>query len=168
MKKIIEHLDKQFILRLVTNDDISALRKLVNEAYKELSDQGLNYTATYQDENETRARIQKGRAFVLEESSKLIATVLLSKLNYFTGRNTAYISQLAVLPEFKEKGIGSLLMDHCESLACEEKYDGVQLDTAQPATHLVNWYLKRGYKIVGEIQWEGKTYDSYIFEKECI
>ena len=56
-------------------------------------------------------------------------------------------------------------MDYCEALAIEEGFEGIQLDTAKPATHLVNWYQKRGYKIVGEKHWDGKTYDSFIFEK---
>lgn len=51
-------------------------------------------------------------------------------------------------------------------LAASENFEGLQLDTAKPALHLVNWYLKRGYKVVGEIHWDGKTYDSYIFEKD--
>jgi hypothetical protein len=38
-------------------------------------------------------------------------------------------------------------MDYCEALALAENFDGIQLDTAKPATHLVNWYQKRGYKL---------------------
>ncbi len=79
--------------------------------------------------------------------------------------NAAYVGQFAVAPDYKKHGYGSLLMDYCETLAQTEKFDGLQLDTAKPATHLVNWYLKRGYVIVGETHWEGKTYDSFIFEK---
>lgn len=162
----IQHLDKQFLLRPVESADIPALRKLVNAAYEELSAMGLNYTATYQDENITKERISKGRAFVLTEDKKIIATILLSQLNYFTHKNTAYISQFAVTPAYKKKGIGTLLMDYCEQLAKEEHFEAIQLDTAIPANHLVKWYLKRGYEIIGEIQWEEKTYKSYIFEKK--
>jgi ribosomal protein S18 acetylase RimI-like enzyme len=152
-------------LRQATQDDIPALRKLVNQAYQELTDLGLNYTAVDQDEEKTRERLNKGRAFVLTAENNLIATVLLSAENHFTEKNTAYVSQFAVAPKFKKSGLGSLLMDHCESLAQLEKFEGVQLDTAKPAKHLVNWYLKRGYQIVGEKHWDGKTYDSFIFEK---
>jgi ribosomal protein S18 acetylase RimI-like enzyme len=152
-------------LRQATQDDIPALRKLVNQAYQELADLGLNYTAVDQDEEKTRERLNKGRAFVLTAENNLIATVLLSAENHFTEKNTAYVSQFAVAPKFKKSGLGSLLMDHCESLAQLEKFEGVQLDTAKPAKHLVNWYLKRGYQIVGEKHWDGKTYDSFIFEK---
>lgn len=109
--------------------------------------------------------IQKGRAFVLERNQEIVATILFSKENYFTNKNTAYVGQFAVAPEYKKNGFGSILMDYCEALALAENFEGIQLDTAKPATHLVNWYLKRGYVVVGETHWEGKTYDSYVFEK---
>lgn len=152
-------------IRIVEDKDIPALRKLVNLAYQELADLGLNYTATYQDEATTRERVSSGRAFVVFKQNQMIATVLFSKKNYFTDQNTAYVGQLAVHPDFKKQGWGDRLMDLCENLAQKENYRGIQLDTAKPAQHLVTWYLKRGYKIVGETHWEGKTYDSWIFEK---
>ncbi|MGZ3791074.1 MAG: GNAT family N-acetyltransferase [Bdellovibrio sp.] len=163
--RTIDYAGNKILLRSSTEADIPALRKLINASYKELSDNGWNYTATYQDEETTRQRISKGRAFVLENDGKIFGTILFSTENHFTGKNTAYLGQFAVDPEHKKNGLGSILMDYCESLAVSEQFDGIQLDTAKPATHLVNWYLKRGYKIVGETHWEGKTYDSFIFEK---
>ena len=154
-----------YILRTATPTDVASLRLLVNLAYKELSDMGLNYTATDQDEEKTLERISKCTAFVLEKNSKLIATILLGTENHITERRTAYISQFAVLPNLKKSGLGTFLMAFCEHKAMTDGYEGVQLDTAIPAKHLVNWYLKQGYRIVGETHWEGKTYTSYIFEK---
>lgn len=145
--------------------DVPELRILVNSAYKELSDMGLNYTATYQDEEKTRERMKEGKTFILREENQIIATILYFKKNEITKRNTAYVGQFAVTPKYKRSGLGSLLMDHCENLALKEGFQAIQLDTAKPATHLVNWYLKRGYEIVGSVQWEGKTYESFIFEK---
>ena len=147
------------------DSDVPDVRVLVNRAYQELADRGLYYTATYQDEATTRERLSKGRAFVLLHESKIIGTALFSVQNHFTHRQTGYISQLAIAPEYKRLGLGSILMDWCEGLATAENFQGVQLDTAKPATHLVTWYQSRGYKIVGETQWEGKTYESWIFEK---
>ncbi len=168
--KIISHniLDSQVFLTLreAQTTDFPAIRVLVNAAYKELADMGLNYTASYQDEETTLRRLSKGRAFVLATNEqKILATILYFKENYFTKKNTAYVGQFGVEPSLKKSGLGTILMNHCEQLAREENYEGIQLDTAKPANHLVNWYIKRGYQIVGETHWEGKTYDSYIFEK---
>ena len=63
------------ILRLAKDSDVSELRSLINSAYKELLEQGLNYTATYQDEEKTRERISTGRAFVLLKKQQIIATI---------------------------------------------------------------------------------------------
>ena len=126
---------------------------------------GLNYTATYQNEAETASRIAKGTAYLLEHKGELVGTVLLKSDNWFTGRHTAYISQLAVTPAMKQRG---LLMDLCEDIARRRGFEAIQLDTAKPAGHLVEWYKRRGYAIVGETQWEGKTYESWIFEKSLV
>lgn len=163
MKAIINNCD--YFLRRASTGDVPALRTLVNSAYKELSDMGLNYTATDQNEEKTLERINKGIAFVLLKESEIVATILFSEENHFTKRHTAYISQFAVNPSLKKSGLGTFLMNYCEDLALQKKYHGVQLDTAIPAKHLVQWYQKRGYDIVGETHWEGKTYRSYIFEK---
>lgn len=141
------------------------IRVLVNSAYKELADMGLNYTATYQDVATTIERMNSGQTFILKKQNQIVATILFNKKNFFTNKNTAYVGQFAVLPNLKRKGLGTYLMDHCEQLAQQQGFEGLQLDTAIPATHLVEMYRKRGYTIVGETHWEGKTYSSYIFEK---
>ncbi|MBY0451695.1 MAG: hypothetical protein K2P92_01585, partial [Bdellovibrionaceae bacterium] len=74
--KMIRHRNQDFLLRLAADTDVPVLRRLVNAAYKELSDRGLNYTATYQDEETTRLRMQKGRVFVLELNGAIVATIL--------------------------------------------------------------------------------------------
>lgn len=165
MRTTVKINHSEYVLRTADNQDVPALRMLVNNSYKELSDLGLNYTATYQDEEKTLERISKGTAYILEKNFEIIATVLLKSENHFTGKRTAYISQFAVKSELKKSGLGTYLMGFCEQKAYADGYEGVQLDTAIPAKHLVTWYLKLGYQIVGETQWEGKTYRSYIFEK---
>lgn len=164
----LNHIGNSFILRWARDDDVAEIRHLVNSAYRELADLGLNYTATYQDEDTTRQRLASGRGLVLQSDNRIIGTALFSLKNYFTSRRSGYVSQLAIHPDWKAKGLGRLLMDACEDLAWENQIFYIQLDTAIPAQHLVEWYLRRGYKVVGEVQWEGKTYRSFIFEKSLV
>jgi ribosomal protein S18 acetylase RimI-like enzyme len=164
MKKVLNPQD--FKIHALSPDDISKITKLVNAAYKELADRGLNYTATYQNDEKTLDRVSKGRCFVLKNlSGEIIGTILITVENYFTNRHTAYLGQFGVLPEYKGAGLGTMLMEYCESVAKSEGFEGIQLDTAIPAKHLVDWYLRRGYQIVGKEQYEGKNYESYVFEK---
>lgn len=163
-------MDKQeniFKIERAQAHEVSNITKLLNLAYKELSDMGLNYTATTQNDDKTKVRISKGRCFVLKDNSEqILGTILMTVENYFTNHNTAYLGQFGVLPEFKKKGLGTMLLNFCENLAAEEGFYGIQLDTAIPAKHLVDWYQRRGYKIVGQEHDENKTYDSYVFEKK--
>ena len=39
------------------------------------------------------------------------------------------------------------------------------LDTAEPATALINWYSRRGYRFIEYAQWHGKRYRSAILEQ---
>jgi hypothetical protein len=39
------------------------------------------------------------------------------------------------------------------------------VDTAEPATHLVAWYARLGYRPVETVQWRGKKYRSVIMSK---
>jgi len=164
--KEFNHNEKTYYLRATTTADVPELRILINAAYKELSDRGLNYTATFQDDKKTYERLQQGQGFaLLNHNHQIIGTILMSRENFLTGKNTAYLGQFAISPDLKKQGLGSLLMDFCEQLAKEQNYEAIQLDTAIPAEHLVKMYQQRGYQIVGEIQWDGKTYLSYMFEK---
>ncbi len=163
--QLITHLQQDYMLRLATDDDVAAIRILVNSAYQELSNMGLNYLAADQDEERTRERMNQGRAFVLLLDEEIVGTILLSVENYFTNLNTAYIGQFAIRPSFKRQGLGSILMTYCEELACKEGFHGVQLCTATSAEHLVEWYLKLGYKQVGITHFEGRNFDSCVLEK---
>jgi GNAT superfamily N-acetyltransferase len=159
--------ESPYLIRLSTDSDVAAVRLLVNQAYKELADMGLNYTATFQDEEKTRQRMNRGRCFLLLDGERIIGTISIHDEDYLKrSKKCAYVAQFGIHPDYKRKKLGSLLMDHVEKLAVDDGYASIQLDTAKPATHLVAWYLKRGYQIIADYKWAGKTYESWIFEKE--
>ena len=158
--------NENFSLRFADDRDIPHIRRLVNEAYQELLQMGLNYTASYQDEDVTRERCRQGRTVVVENrQDDIVGSVVLHQKNYFTERHSAYISQLAIANRYKGIGLGTYLMVWCENLAKREGFHSIQLDTAKPAHHLIKWYKNRNYQAIGSSQWEGKSYESWIFEK---
>jgi predicted N-acetyltransferase YhbS len=161
----IQHGDHKYHLRTAVPGDAPKLRLLLNAAYKELADLGLNYTATYQGETETLEQIENYRVFVLVHDDEIVGTINGRDENWFTGLRSFYLGKFAVRPDLKGTGLGNLLMYYAEEIAAAEGYESIQLDTAKPAAHLVERYLRRGYRIIGETHFEGKTYDSWIFEK---
>jgi GNAT superfamily N-acetyltransferase len=153
-------------MRWATPEDATSVCRVVNAAYKELAEQGLNYTGATQDVEVTRERMQKGRTLLLLVDTDLVGTIHVQDLNRTCARKCAYIGQFGVLPSHRSRGLGRLMMDFIEAIVRDEGYEITQLDTAKPARRLIEMYLRRGYRIISEIQFKGKNYQSWIFEKE--
>lgn len=154
-------------IRLANESDVPALRLLVNAAYRELAEMGLNYTGSYQDEEITRTRMQGRDVYLAFLDGRLVATIS-TVIREQNGRTTLYISQFAVSPDLKRQGIGRFLMGYVERVARQRGIGRLGLDTATTAHHLVQFYSGLGFHVVAEDHWEGKTYRSYIMEKDLV
>jgi len=151
-------------LKNATLADVPALRKLVNEAYMELADMGLNYTGTYQDEEITRRRLEgSSLTYILQEGNELVGTISLS-----VEGEIGYLNQLAVSPRYRGLGLGRQLMQLAEEEARKRGCIMVKLDTAKPAKHLIEFYQSMGYVYDSEVQWSGKTYVSVVLKKVMV
>jgi len=151
--------------RLASDADVPALRILVNSAYQQLADLGLNFTGTYQDEEITRERMLNNDVYLAFVNDAFVGTISLEVETHKGKLPVLYLTQLAVAPKYKRQGLGRILLRWAEEKAKEKGIYRLQLDTAAPATHLVKLYLSLGFEIIEEVQWDGKTYRSYIMEK---
>ena len=160
------------VRRLTEQDDLGELTKLLNRAYARLADMGLNFVATYQDEATTRRRIADAECFVAEADGKIVGTILLRLpgvshgCDWYNQPNVAVFGQFGVEPDFQGHGIGSALLAHVEEKAKEAGATELALDTAKPATHLIELYQKKGFRIVDEVQWDITNYRSVIMSKD--
>ncbi len=161
------------IIRPIEPDDsLEELTTLLHRAYAELGQMGFNYTAVDQSPAITAERVLKGQCFVAVEASKLVGTItvtpprLESACEHFRRAEVAALNQFAVAPENQSLGLGSRLLEYAESWARSHRYGAVAIDTAEPASHLVSFYARRGYIHVGWVQWTGKRYRSVVMSKE--
>lgn len=146
--------------------DAPQIRRLLNSAYKKLLDMGLNYNATFQDEILTVKGLKDGGSvIVVEDQSEIIATMRVKDFNQVDDRKCLYVSRFAVKPDLQNCGLGTLLLQLSENIARRGFYECIQLDTAQPAKHLVDYYQSQGFKIIQSIYFDGKTYSSWVLEK---
>ncbi|MCB0368066.1 MAG: GNAT family N-acetyltransferase [Bdellovibrionales bacterium] len=152
-------------VRLAQLEAVPSLRKLLNSSYKKLEDMGLNFNATFQDDELTAEGILEGLTFVLERADKIIATMKLQARNAIDNRACLYIGRFAVDTNLQSQGLGLFLLNLAEKLARRENCICMQLDTAQPAQHLIKFYQDYGFKIMKSTYFEGKTYCSWIMEK---
>ena len=145
----MEKIEPNFQVRLASEADVPALRLLVNAAYRQLADMGLNFTGTYQDEQVTRRRMQGREVHLVCSGQELVGTISLHSEQH-EDRQVLYITQFAVAPTHQRQGIGARLLQLAERRAEELGLAALQLDTAAPAVHLVEMYRKAGYARVGE------------------
>ena len=159
------------IRRFGASDSIEELTGLLHRAYAALGTMGLNYTAVDQEESVTRRRVDRGDCFVASCGDVLIGTITvyrqgtLNVCEWYRKPGTAVFGQFAVAPSHQGKGIGGRLLDVAERRALEWGATDLACDTAEPATHLIDWYARRGYREVDHVQWEGKTYRSVVMSK---
>lgn len=77
----------------------------------------------------------------LYEQEKLVGYVSLS----IDENNAAELHNLAVLPEYRHKGYGKRLLDHCEKKAKEMGCNKIKIDIIEENKILKDWYLKNGF-----------------------
>jgi GNAT superfamily N-acetyltransferase len=152
------------------SDSLLELTALLHRAYGRLGAMGLNYTAVDQLPATTRERVKGNECYVAEEEGRIVGTVVLhadqrDRPACACSDDTAYLSQFAVEPGLQGRGIGARLLDHIEARAAAMGFRAIALDTAIPATHLVAYYARRGYRTIGEVRFPGKTYTSVVMSK---
>jgi predicted N-acetyltransferase YhbS len=163
--------DTLTIRPLEPGDSIPALTQLLHRAYAPLAAQGLRYMATHQSDDVTRQRVASGNCFVAVESGTVIGTILYRPAAKTRGTpwydrpDVASIGQFAVEPGLQSKGLGLRLMTLAEAQCRADGTPELALDTAEPATHLVSWYNRLGYRFIEHAQWSHTNYRSVIMSK---
>lgn len=153
------------------SDSLLEITELLHLAYKPLADVGLNFVASHQDEKITKSRIDKGNCLIAELDGVIVGTI-----TYYPAANTkgtefmdrvdvASFGQFAVRPDLQGSGLGSRLLDEAESMARAEDVTELCLNTAEPATELREYYTRRGYRLVGYVQWPELFYRSVVLSK---
>jgi GNAT superfamily N-acetyltransferase len=132
-----------------------------------------------QPESVTRERLAKAQGFVaVAPGGRLVGTVAVSgpkasDATYiadpppalYCEPSTAIVAQLGVHPDWRGQGIAERLLDAAETWARAQGLTRMALDTAEPAVALRERYERRGYRVVGAVQWQGKCYGSVLMIK---
>lgn len=160
-------------VRLIEDaDSLEALTDLLHRAYAPLAAMGFRYLATHQDVATTRQRTAKGECYLMFEGARIVGTILLvppsaraAYCAWYDREDVAVLSQFAVEPQFQRNGLGGQLLAMAEGRARVLGAGEVALDTAEGATHLIAFYRARGYRQVGDAQWDHTNYRSVILSK---
>jgi len=164
--------DPMWIRELAAGDSIEHLTELLHRAFAPLGKRGMNYSAVDQSSSETARRISTGLCAVATFDGTIVGTVMVergpdpaSESAYYRRSDVASAHQLGVEPSHQRRGIGTALMRWAESWAARSGYAEIAVDTAEPATELISFYTRMGYRHIEYAQWQGKRYRSVILSK---
>lgn len=164
-------------MRQFDDTDAPALTELLHEAYAELGDMWLNFTAVDQSVETTRYRARGGQCWVVERDGVLIATLTMSlppsnALQDLTNQarvpERAWLNQMAVARAARGLGLAADLWRRGLGWAADQGATSVGVDTAVPAEHLIALYRGWGFAEGDVIHWPGKTYDSVVMVRPFV
>ncbi|KQN55657.1 GNAT family N-acetyltransferase [Erwinia sp. Leaf53] len=172
---VITHQIPSLIIRpLSAADSLQELTTLLHSAYRQLANLGLNYMAVNQSVAVTAERVAQGLCLIASEDTRLRGTILFRNpqqthgCGWYDRPEVASIAQFAVDPTLQAQGLGRQLLQAAEAQARLSGATELALDTAEPATRLVNWYTRLGYRFTEHVQWSHTNYRSVILSKALV
>lgn len=157
---------------LEPGDTIDELTDLLHRAYAPLAEAGFRFLATHQDAQTTTRRSADGECHVAVLDGRIVGTITFCEAArtggspWYDRADVASFQQFGVEPTLGRRGIGSALMDLVERRARETGAAEIACDTAEGATHLVEMYERRGFRVVEQIDWRPVTnYRSVVLSK---
>jgi ribosomal protein S18 acetylase RimI-like enzyme len=135
-----------------TIEDVSALNKLINSAYRgESSKKGWTTEANILEgkrttEEELMEILQDNTNTILKysENDQILACVLLKKKE-----NELYLGMLTVSPELQNSGIGKKLMQQAEVFASGLGLPKIVMTVISVREELILWYKRKGFVDTG-------------------
>lgn len=162
-----------FSIRPLTEaDSLVELTELLQRAYARLADMGLQYLAARQSVEVTREKISRGECFVMLSRDRIVGTILVTPpsveapyCTWYDRPDVAMGGQFAVEPALQGLGLGGRLLQQAEDRARSLGASEFTVDTAEPATYLIEFYKSRGYRLIGFEQWNHTNYRSVLLSK---
>lgn len=141
---------------------------LMHEAFQERLEQGLRFTCSFMTAEDLRRQLQNSTILVAVDSDKEDALVGMGAIDVKEDENGkwAYMSDLAVYPQYKRSGVMSRIFQEIESIAKSNGCEFIESDTAVGAKSSVKWHKKNGFKIVDLYSFKSTNYYSYILKKD--
>jgi len=142
-------------IAIATTDDTTAIKNLLNNAYRgETSKQGWTTEAHLiageqrTDEESLLQTVQKpGSVFLkyTDEQQQIIGC-----LNLQRHGEKLYLGMFSVLPQLQGGGIGKQLLQAAEEYAKHLHCSAIYMSVISVRTELINWYQRHGYEDTGE------------------
>jgi predicted N-acetyltransferase YhbS len=153
------------VLREATYDDISTLVTLIHTAFEEYRGRLEPPSGAHRETAQSiGAYLQQGRAVLALLHGQAVGCVC-----YHQEGAHVYFGRLAVLPPFRQHGVGLALVTYVEQQARALGAQRVRLGVRIALPHLHTYYERLGYRVVCYETHEGYTEPtSVVMEKPIV
>ena len=146
-------------MREAAGQDVAAILDVVRAAFAEYEG-FLDPPSGAHDETPgtVRRRMARGGAVMA-----IVGDVPVGCAFYEAVDGLLYFGRLSVLPDFRQRGIGTALLDSVEQRARDTGAAGVRLGVRLQLPHLLTRYERLGYRITKYMTHTGHEHPTYVF-----
>lgn len=153
-----------------SRDSYETLTALLHRAYRSLGEMGMQYTAVAQTPDTTRRRVSRAEAcWVASTAGRIVGTISyydrLLEPAWYARPDVGHFGQFCVDPNERGRGVGSMLLGVAERRALADRKIELACDTSARARHLIDLYVRLGYRLVGRHRWPTTNYESLVLSK---
>lgn len=155
------------MIRKATYKDIDSILEITRTCALFMTNQGVfQWNENYPSKKAFENDVLRDELYVLETNTKIIGCIVVSTfmdkeyipIKWQTpNRNNIYIHRLAVHPEQQGKGYARKLMNFAETLAKNNHFTSIRLDTFSKNVRNQKFYELRNYKRLGEIYFPNQS-----------
>lgn len=140
-------------IRLARIKDLKRILYVLNETTFDLKQKGINQWNDPWDDNKITDQIINNDSFVLILNNEIIGTFCIHTINSMNELSvepeSKYLSQIAIIPTYQGKNLGSKITDFACSLV-RELNKSLYLDCWSGNKKLKEFYLNSGFEYIGD------------------
>lgn len=153
-----------------TNITVEQLFRLIKEAFQERKEAGLAYICLSMTIHEFMEELENSMPYVaIDKDVDVLCGCAILKIR--RDKNALLYGlemHTSVAPKYKNRGIGSMLINTIKIRATEAGCSYLSCSTAISAKSAIKVHLKNGYKIVGMASYPKTNYYSYRFKLQLL
>ena len=143
--------------------DLQASVDLISRSFFERLNAGIVTLGSRMTVPMFKERFCRDALFVAEDSTSPHGY---SGILIVSGEKDGYLELLAIAPENKRSGVGSLLLQHAEGFVLSRGGRFLRSDTGLSMSSSIKWHLKNGFYKVAFTSYPSTDYYSIVFRKD--
>lgn len=161
-------------MRKARLDDVEKIMDIITKVKNEMKNEGNEqWDDTYPTKDVFIRDIQEDSLYVDEDNNDIRGVICLNEieaeeykdLSWSSNEKSLVIHRMAVNSNYRNKGVGTELLEFAQEQALKLKIDSVKTDTYSKNIKMNGLFKKFGFIKVGEVSFSGKDEKFNCYEK---